>query len=296
MWLFSCCQTLKTSPARTFPVPPTQSTQPILLKLRHATNNGTSLPPLRSTPTDHHARVPHANPLSCPNRLVALQQILRICVYAIGNCGRLMARCKNSNKEGVPCNFFRLQLTLVLRLDVGKGVLPHFVHGAFVGSTAASWPPSSSLPLAQESLPPHSPVAGPSKSTPPSTETINALPDARYASHMPAILTDQLRREQELLEDRRQRDAEHIQNEKRSKQSIVVYAWNQDASPLLSDCSKPDLPGPSSSSPLGFFPSLNLLTLLIVEGFKCMKPRHLVLGCTLMVDTPFNSMCSMYIY
>jgi len=50
---------------------------------------------------------------------------------------------------------------------------------------------------------------------------------------MPAIFTDQLRREQELLEDQRQRDAERIQNEKRSKQSVIVYAWNQDASPPL---------------------------------------------------------------
>ena len=95
-------------------------------------------------------------------------------------------------------------------------------------------PLSLSLPLAQaQLLPPHSPVAGPSESTPPSTQTVNALPDARYVSHMPAIFTDQLRREQELLEDQRQRDAERIQNEKRSKQSVVVYAWNQDASPPL---------------------------------------------------------------
>jgi len=95
-------------------------------------------------------------------------------------------------------------------------------------------PLSLSLPLAQaQLLPPHSPVAGPSKSTPPSTQTVNALPDARYVSHMPTIFTDQLRREQELLEDQRQCDAERIQNEKRSKQSVVVYAWNQDASPPL---------------------------------------------------------------
>jgi hypothetical protein len=50
---------------------------------------------------------------------------------------------------------------------------------------------------------------------------------------MPAIFTEQLRREQELLEDQRQRDADRIQNEKRAKQSVVIYAWNQDASPPL---------------------------------------------------------------
>ena len=50
---------------------------------------------------------------------------------------------------------------------------------------------------------------------------------------MPAIFTEQLRREQELLEDQRQLDADRIQNEKRTKQSVVIYAWNQDASPPL---------------------------------------------------------------
>ena len=50
---------------------------------------------------------------------------------------------------------------------------------------------------------------------------------------MPAIFTEQLRREQELLKDQRQRDANRIQNEKCAKQSVVIYAWNQDASPPL---------------------------------------------------------------
>lgn len=93
-------------------------------------------------------------------------------------------------------------------------------------------PPSLSLPLAQaQSFLPRPPVAGPS--TLPSSETLDALPDARYVSHMPTIFTEQLRREQELLEDQRQRDAERIQNEKRAKHSVVIYAWNKDASPPL---------------------------------------------------------------
>jgi hypothetical protein len=101
-------------------------------------------------------------------------------------------------------------------------------------ATLPHQPLSLSLPPAQaQLLPPHSPVAGPSKSTPLSKEIITAVPDARYVSHMPAIFTDQLRREQELLEVQRQCDAERIQNEKRSKQTVVVYAWNQDASPPL---------------------------------------------------------------
>jgi len=50
------------------------------------------------------------------------------------------------------------------------------------------------------------------------------MANARYVSHMPAIFTEQLRREQELLEDQRQRDADRIQNKKRSKQSVVIYA------------------------------------------------------------------------
>lgn len=88
------------------------------------------------------------------------------------------------------------------------------------------------LPLGQaQSFPPHSPLAGPS--TPPFSETLNALPDANYVSHMPAIFTQQLCHEQELLEDQCQHDAERIQNEKRAKQSVVIYAWNRMPPPPL---------------------------------------------------------------
>ena len=50
---------------------------------------------------------------------------------------------------------------------------------------------------------------------------------------MPAIFTEQLRREQEMLEEQRQLDMERTQNESRAKRNITVYAWSEDASPPL---------------------------------------------------------------
>jgi len=86
-------------------------------------------------------------------------------------------------------------------------------------------PASLCLPLAQaQPFPPPLPVPGPSTS--PSIETLNALPDARYLHRKP-------RHEQEFLEDQPRRDTERNPNEKRTKQSVTIYAWNQDPSPRL---------------------------------------------------------------
>jgi len=171
-------------------------------------------------PSAHPAQAP-VN--TCPTPGCGQKRIVLLCPHRLcrKHCRQLKLGCLM--KTHLPDNAPPPTNTPLLSLNALPALapLPHR-------------PLSLSLPLAQaQLLLPHSPVAGPSKSTPPSTQTINALPDARYMSHMPTIFTDQLRREQELLEDQCQCDTECIQNEKRSKQSVVVYAWNQDASPPL---------------------------------------------------------------
>lgn len=68
--------------------------------------------------------------------------------------------------------------------------------------------------------------------TPPShSQDLNAQPNPRYASHMPPIFTEQWRREQEIAELKRQRDAQQLENASQSKHGVVVYAWSKDNEP-----------------------------------------------------------------
>jgi len=48
---------------------------------------------------------------------------------------------------------------------------------------------------------------------------------------MPAIFTEQVRREQELAEAKRRTDAERIACESKAKRSVVVYSWASDGEP-----------------------------------------------------------------
>ncbi|KAG6824017.1 hypothetical protein H0H92_008255, partial [Tricholoma furcatifolium] len=77
-----------------------------------------------------------------------------------------------------------------------------------------------SIPTQQTLSPPVPSNAAPSTSR-------NALPDPRYASHMPPIFTEQWEREQQLREERRCADAARIEGVKRAKHTVVVYAWSE---------------------------------------------------------------------
>ncbi|EPQ49803.1 hypothetical protein GLOTRDRAFT_97361 [Gloeophyllum trabeum ATCC 11539] len=50
-------------------------------------------------------------------------------------------------------------------------------------------------------------------------------PDARYISQLPAIFTEQYRREQEMHEKRRQDETQRLEAEKRVRQKVTVYIW-----------------------------------------------------------------------
>ena len=48
---------------------------------------------------------------------------------------------------------------------------------------------------------------------------------------MPPIFTDQWRREQELAEKNRERDAQCLANASKAKHGVVIYAWSEDGRP-----------------------------------------------------------------
>ncbi|EDR05796.1 uncharacterized protein LACBIDRAFT_329390 [Laccaria bicolor S238N-H82] len=198
---------------------------------------------------------------------------------ANGNCGWLIARCKDSNKEGVPCNFFRFKKGSTkspaslpnpsLSTSTTIGVLPASAPPT-VPSDHSAQAPTDACPTAgcgQKHIAPLCPqrlcckhcrqlggclvkthlpdkVSPPTNVPPPSLDSLPALASLPHqppssllplaqAQSLPPQSPDQLCCKQELLEDRHQRDAECIQNEKCSKQSLIVYTWNQDASPPL---------------------------------------------------------------
>ena len=69
---------------------------------------------------------------------------------------------------------------------------------------------------------------GSSSATP---TVLDANPNPRHASHMPAIFTEQVRHEQELTEAKRWTDAEWIACESKAKRSVVIYSWAEDGEP-----------------------------------------------------------------
>jgi hypothetical protein len=94
-------------------------------------------------------------------------------------------------------------------------------------------PPSTftpTLPTPTRPIPMHTPVAS-SPTALPALASLDANPNPRYASHMPAIFTEQVRREQELAEAKRRTDAEQIACESKAKRSVVVYSWAEDGEP-----------------------------------------------------------------
>ena len=89
-------------------------------------------------------------------------------------------------------------------------------------STFSPTPPTSTCPI-----PMRTPVVS-SPTTLPALASLDANPNPRYASHMPAISIEQVRCEQELAEAKRRTDAEQIACESKAKRSIVVYSWVED--------------------------------------------------------------------
>lgn len=71
----------------------------------------------------------------------------------------------------------------------------------------------------------------PVTSPPTALLSLDANPNPRYASHMPAIFTEQVRREQELAEAKRRTDADRITFESKAKRSVIVYSWAEDGEP-----------------------------------------------------------------
>ncbi|KAG1727915.1 hypothetical protein EDD22DRAFT_961155 [Suillus occidentalis] len=87
-------------------------------------------------------------------------------------------------------------------------------------------PPSQVQKGKGRAVEPSRAVAGPSQ------PKARAAP--RYATQMPAIFTQQNAREEEMNEDRHQRELEHLQAAAREKNTVVVYAWTQNgAEPVI---------------------------------------------------------------
>jgi hypothetical protein len=56
--------------------------------------------------------------------------------------------------------------------------------------------------------------------------SLDARPDPRYASQMPAIFTSQFAVQQRLEEEKRQNEAERLANIKRTSQEVIVHVWS----------------------------------------------------------------------
>ena len=65
----------------------------------------------------------------------------------------------------------------------------------------------------------------------PDADVLDALPSARFRSHMPPILTSQWKKEQELAEEQRRMDAEGKLCAAQVKHTVVVYLWAESSKP-----------------------------------------------------------------
>jgi hypothetical protein len=62
---------------------------------------------------------------------------------------------------------------------------------------------------------------------PPSSSSIDARANPQFASHMSPIFTEQWATEQRLREEQRKRDSARLRNLRKTKDTILVYAWVQ---------------------------------------------------------------------
>ncbi|KAF8968976.1 hypothetical protein BDZ97DRAFT_301254 [Flammula alnicola] len=108
------------------------------------------------------------------------------------------------------------------------------LSGVRVSSPTLTLPPSTTAstgdaPLLQVLSPPMTNTSP--AQTSPDLRSLDARPNPRFNSHMPAIFTDQWKREQEMEVDRKRTESEKKVHAAQVKHTVTVYAWSEDSKP-----------------------------------------------------------------
>ena len=107
--------------------------------------------------------------------------------------------------------------------------------GVHLSSPPPSLPPSTSATGGDVPLP--KTLSPSANNTPfqasPSAHSLDARPNSRFNSHMPAIFTDQWKREQEMEVERKRMESVKKVHATQVKHTVTVYAWSEDSKPAI---------------------------------------------------------------